>query len=843
VAVACSRTEAQARALLLSVESYDLSLDFVAEPDRVRSLSKVRFGCREVGAETFAQLSALEVCRVELNGSELDPTDVVLNGRVLLRELAAQNVLVVEAVHGYDSDGRGFSRFTDALDGAEYALAYSYPLDAPSMFCCFDQPDFLVQVTLSVVAPPGWECISHTAVEQRPAQGSAGVWGFSTVASMKVQELSVCLGPYATVLERPAAPGSREVGIRVSCRQSLGGAPGADRVADQVRRAVVFYGELFGIACPYDRLDVVFVPDLPPLAVLVPGLVGLNESLLSRISDPDDEFVTMVIGHEVAHLWFGCLVEGRWWDDLWLSEALATWASYVGGEDVLGMRSAWAEFSMREKARAYAADRLPTTQAVASEVETAEDALARPFALTYSKGASVIRQLGALIGERALREGLRRYLTEYAGGAAGFDDIVRCWSDASGSDLSGWAEAWLATPGANLLRPEIIIAPDGTVGSFSVLQEPPEVGEPPLALRTHRIGIGLYDLEGDNLRLRTVTEANLSGSRSLLSELAGIPAPAAIVINNDDTTFARTRFDRRSLRSLADSAIDLGDPIAEAVCWHAMWDMTTVGELPARDLVDLVAKRLQRPGLPVAFPELVSQAVTAAEYYALPAERSALRAVLAAACQTRLDRAVAGTRDWRDLARCLAKTAETDQQLAMLQDWLDVDLSGQVVDLDTKRQALETLAAHNQLDEPNLDAFAAGDPVGGEATRATCRALRPDRDAKERAWDAALRPGEVPRMALAHARGIFVPGQEDITGGWADRYFIDAVVALSCLPHRTAQRLAAALYPTTIIERSTVTFTDATLAQNELSASVRAVLIEQRTILTRILAARARIAQ
>ena len=68
---------------------------------------------------------------------------------------------------------------------------------------------------------------------------------------------------------------------------------------------------------------------------------------------------------------------------------------------------------MREKARAYAADRLPTTQAVASEVETAEDALARPFALTYSKGASVIRQLGALIGERALREGLRRYLTEY----------------------------------------------------------------------------------------------------------------------------------------------------------------------------------------------------------------------------------------------------------------------------------------------------------------------------------------------------------------------------------------------------------------------------------------------
>jgi aminopeptidase N len=842
VASACSRTEAEARALLLSVESYDLLLDFASDPGRVRSRSEVRFGCQEVGAETFAQLSALEVSGVELNGSELDPAEVVLNGRVVLRKLAAENLLVVEAVHAYGNEGPGYSRFTDALDGAEYALAYSYPVDAPSMFCCFDQPDFLVQVNLSVVAPPDWECISHSAVEERPAQGSAGVWRFSTVAPMKVQELTVCLGPYATVLEQPAPAESAEVGIRVWCRKSLDAGPGVDRVADQVRRAIAFYGQLFGVVCPYDRIDVVFVPDLPPLAVLVPGLVGLNESLLSRISDLDDEFVTMVIGHEVAHLWFGCLVEGRWWDDLWLSEALATWASYVGGEEVLGMRSAWAEFSMQEKARAYAADRLPTTQAVASEVETAADALARPFALTYSKGASVIRQLGALVGERALRDGLRRYLTEHAGEAAGLEDIVQCWSDASGSDLSSWAESWLATPGVNLLRPEITVTRDGTVGSLSVAQETPEVGEPPLPLRMHRIGIGLYDLEGDRLRLRAMIDTTISGARSLVSEVAGEPAPAAIVINNDDTTFARTRFDQHSLRSLTDRALDLGDPIAEAVCWHATWDMMTLGELPAPDFVDLVARRLQRPDLPVAVPELVSQAVNAAEYYALPARRSGLRSVLATACQTRLDRTVAGTRDWRDLARGLATAAETDEQLGALQAWLRASTAGGVVDLDTKRQALENLAAHNQLDEAALDAFAAGDPVGGEATRATCAALRPDHDAKERAWQAALRPGEVPRRALAHARGMFVPGQEDITSGWADRYFNEAVVTLSRLPHRTAQRLAQALYPSTIIEPSTVTSTDATLARSGLSDSVRAVLIEQRTILTRVLAVRESIA-
>jgi aminopeptidase N len=840
--MALSRAEAEARARVLTVESYDVLLDFATEPDRVCSRSEVRFECREDPGETFAQLSASEVRRIELNGSALDPAEVVMDGRLLLRGAAAKNELVVEAVHEYRSDGRGFARFSDALDGSLYALAYSYPLDAPSVFCCFDQPDLLAEVGLSVLAPAGWDCISHTAVKERPSPGSAGLWRFSRVTSMKAAELTVCLGPYATVLQRPATPVAGNAEIRVSCRRSLVGWSGADRIADLVGRAVRFYGELFGVDCPYERLEVVFVPELPPLAALMPGLIGLNESLLSRAADPDDDFVTMVIGHEVAHLWFGCLVDCRWWDDVWLSEALATWASYVGGDEVLGMRSAWSEFSMGGKADAYAADRLPTTEAVSSRVETAADALARPFAITYSKGASVIRQLGALIGEAALREGIKRYLSDYAGSSAGLEDIVRCWSDASGSELSGWAEAWLASPGVNLLRPEIITTGDGTIESLSILQESPEVGEPPLPLRTHQVAIGVYDRDGSGLRLRTVSEATISGARSIVEELTGEPAPAAVVVNNDDTTFARTRFDERSLISLTDCAMDLGDPLAEAVLWHAVWDMTTLGELPARDLVDLVARRLRRPGLPVGLPKLVSQAVTAAEYYGHPDERSSLRARLAAACRSRLDEALGATQEWRDLARGLAAAAETDEQLAALKAWLGADTPDEAIDLDTKRQALETLAAHDQLDEDDLAAFADIDPVGGEGTRATCRGLRPDRDAKERAWLAALNPDEVPRMALAHARGVWVPGQETVTGEWAERYFADAVVALSSFPDRPARRLAEALYPTTLIDRSTVTATDALLARGELSKPVRAVLTERRTILTRMLAARELIA-
>ena len=233
------------------------------------------------------------------------------------------------------------------------------------------------------------------------------------------------------------------------------------------------------------------------------------------------------------------------------------------------------------------------------------------------------------------------------------------------------------------------------------------------------------------LRLRAVTETTLSGERSLVAELTGAPVPAAVVVNHDDTSFVRTRLDERSFRALAACAMDLGDPVAEAVLWHAVWDMTTLGELPASDMVSLVARRLHRPSTPVAIPELVSQAVTAAEYYARPTQRSPLRAMLAAACQHRLDQTVAVTREWRDLGRAFARAAETGEQLSMLESWFRSTPHHGSADLETRRQALETLASHDRLDEGDLDAFAVVDPVGGADTRATCDALRPHRDAKE----------------------------------------------------------------------------------------------------------------
>ena len=162
----------------------------------------------------------------------------------------------------------------------------------------------------------------------------------------------------------------------------------------------------------------------------------------------------MICAHEVAHLWFGGLVGPRWWDDVWLDEAIATYLSYAALAAIAGVSESlsWTEFAYTDKPEAYEADDLPSRQPVSSPVRTAAQGRDKPFGILYVKGASVIRSLAGLIGDDALRRGLSDYLTRFASSSATLDDLVGCWSRASGQDLAGWAEQWLRAEGTTTIR-------------------------------------------------------------------------------------------------------------------------------------------------------------------------------------------------------------------------------------------------------------------------------------------------------------------------------------------------------------------------------------------------------
>jgi aminopeptidase N len=341
-----------------------------------------------------------------------------------------------------------------------------------------------------------------------------------------------------------------------------------------------------------------------------------------------------------------------------------------------------------------------------------------------------------------------------------------------------------------------------------------------------------------------VISAEISGARCEVPVPAGEPLPDVVVLNDGDLTYAEISFDPVTLDALAATAMDVGDPVTEAVCWNAAWRMVTTGALAGADFAGLVARRLGSAEggapLPVAGLEvLLERAVTAADLYAPDTERAGLRASVAAASLAEGAAGAAGSPRQRALAAGFAASASSGEQLEVARSWLSgATPDGVVLDGDLRGRLLRTLAARGLATEEDLDALAASDPVGGEQNHLTSRALRPDAAAKAAAWELALDASQDRRIAEAAAAGIWVPGQEAALAGLRERYFAEAVPALDGREVRMMRRLARALYPATLAEPATLTATAAALERGGLSEGMRLVLQEQEAILRAALAAR-----
>src|SRR5690606_35944834 len=153
--------------------------------------------------------------------------------------------------------------------------------------------------------------------------------------------------------------------------------------------------------------------------------------------------------------------------------------------------------------------------------------------ITYAKGASVLKQLVAYVGEDAFVAGLRDYFTEHAWGNATFDDLLTALERAAGRPLRAFAAQWLETAQVNTLRPVVEVDAEGRYATVAVVQEAP--AEHP-TLRTHRLAIGLYDLVDGALVRRDRLELDVSGARTAVPAPAGQPPAAVLLLNEDDLT-------------------------------------------------------------------------------------------------------------------------------------------------------------------------------------------------------------------------------------------------------------------------------------------------------------------
>jgi aminopeptidase N len=765
-----SRDEAMTRASMLLVTSYQVELDVHGSETSFESATTVRFECMTPGAESFIDLTALAVTEVTLNGVPL-PLSLAANDRIRLPGLARSNELKVRARCAYSRTGEGLHRFADPADGRVYLYSNLETCNANQVFACFDQPDLKATFEFKVRCEQDWVVISNVP-PQSAAQptGKPGIveWRFPPTPPISTYITAIAAGPYhAVTSEHDGIP------LGLYCRESLASYLDSAEIFEITTQGLDFYHAFFGIRYPFAKYDQLFVPEFNSGAMENAGAVTVLEEHLfrSRVTSGRRESRAETLLHEMAHMWFGDLVTMTWWDDLWLNESFATWASLVALTEATRWTNAWTTFSQELKAWAYRQDQLPSTHPVVADITDIETAEAYFDGITYAKGAAVLKQLVAFTGREAFAAGLRTYFERHAWGNATLADLLDALEQASGRPLADWSKAWLETAGVNTLRPVYATTKEGTFSAFAVLQEAPHSHQ---VLRPHRIAIGLYDRVAGGLTRRRRVELDVAGERTEVRRLIGEPVPDLVLVNDDDLTFAKIRLDERSLRTVIEAVGDFTEPLPRALCLAAAWDMCRDAELPARDFVALVLSAAAVVGEMTVLQTILSQAATAVRSYADPGWRQAGLGVLATGLRELLLGAAPGSDRQLALAQAFIAVASSPDELALLTDLRSgaATIDGLVVDTDLRWQLLRRLVNRGSADAAAIEAERERDSTDAGARHAqACLASLPDPAAKEAAWQQIL-SGDLPNATFrAVVNGFQAPDQDDLLAPYAARFF------------------------------------------------------------------------
>ncbi len=820
--------EAQERSDLITVTSYAVELDLDRGAEVFGSRSTVRFACSRPGAATWVDIKAREVGSVTLNGRRLDPGAVV-DGRLALPLLRRDNELAVEATMAYSRDGQGLHRATDPADGKHYVYGHLFLDAAPSVFACFDQPDLKAPYDVTVAAPPAWTVVGNGAAsEERP-----GRWRLATTRPLATYFVTVCAGPYVSVrAEHDGIP----LGLhaRASLRQPL--ERHAEELFEITRRSFDHFHELFGIRYPFGEYHQVFVPEFNAGAMENPGCVTLRDQYLFRGAATRDELLgrANTVSHELSHMWFGDLVTMRWWDDLWLNESFAEYMSHSCLADATGYTDAWVDATIARKVWGYAAERSPSTHAVAGVAALdAQSALQNFDGISYAKGAAALRQLIAYVGPEQFVAGVRAYLREAAYGNGTLADFLGTISAASGTDLGAWSRAWLLTAGRDTLSVELDVAggpgaegqprgelAEAVVTAATVVRETPAQFP---ADRPHALDVAAWTDGAEVGRVAATADTAVTG----LPAFVGRPAPALVVPNASDLTWARVRLSSATVARLPDQLALVPDAQARAVVWVSLLDGVAAAQVAPERFIDVLTAAWPRETSASILTRVAAYAEHRVVPYFVPrAEQPAVRGRLAESARSLLETAAPASTQSLAAARLLAATSDDE---TLLQQWA----AGQGMpaglddDGDFRWIVVRNLAARGLLDVASIEAYRAkDDTLQGSLNALLCRSSLPDPAAKSWAWDQLTGRHGRSNYELNHlARGFWVAPDDDLVEPWVERFFLDVPAMSGWVGEDALSRVVALAFPQVFTEGTARRSRDA-LARDDLTPAVRRALVD-----------------
>lgn len=840
-----TREEAATRAALVTVDRHDVELDVTTGPETFSTRSTITFTCGQPGAETFLDFVGGTVEAVSLNGTDLDPAELYADSRVRLPGLAAQNVVVVTGTGRYTNTGEGLHRFVDPVDDEVYLYSQFEVPDSRRMYPVFEQPDLKARFGFTVTAPAHWQVVSNSPTPQpEPAGEGTATWRFAPTQPISSYITALVAGPYDVVRDTVTSRRG-EVPLGIFCRRSLTPYLDADNLFDLTKRGFAFFEEEFDCAYPFEKYDQLFAPEYNMGAMENAGCVTINEMYVfrSKVTEALVERRALTVLHELAHMWFGNLVTMRWWNDLWLNESFAEWASTTCQAEATHWTDAWTTFGTHEKDWAYRQDQLSSTHPIVAEIGDLQDVEVNFDGITYAKGASVLKQLVAYVGREPFRNGLRAYFAKHAWGNTTLDDLLSELEATSGRDLRTWSKVWLETAGVSTLRPVLEVDDRGRIASAAVEQTCAPGFETP---RPHTLAIGLYAVRDGLLHRTDRLELDVEGDLTPVPALVGRDQPDLLLVNDEDLAYAKIRLDERSLATALAHPRGFTSSLPRSLVLASLWDMTRDAEMGARRFVDVVLETLPGESDSTLLRTLIAQLQTAVHSYTAPEHRDAVRT----STRDRLWEVARAAEPGSDAqlqlvsaAAALTTAGDDPAQVRALLDGTEV-LEGLTVDFEMRWTLLTAIVAAGAADEAEIDAERAReDTATGRERAARARAARPTLEAKEQAWAEAVEGDGLPNAVVeATALGFTRPGTPaGLLRPFVERYhaLLDTVEGRGS--HALVETIVSGFYPRPIADAGLRDRTQAWLDANpHAPAALRRLVVENRDPVVRALAAQER---
>jgi aminopeptidase N len=816
---ALRQAEAEARYAQITDVRYALELEVDATSLTYEGRVTVRFGHREPDTGTWLDFTGGDILSLEVNGVACSPERVTPHRLSLQGSLLGpENEVRIAYRNPYDRTGVGFHRFVDPEDGEVYLYTDFEPFNAHRLFPSFDQPDLKAVFDVTVTAPAAWEVIANGAeVGRDDAGGGRSRRTFGNLAPFSTYLFAILAGPYAGRHEEG------DIRLGLYCRRSLLPYLDHEEIFEVTRQGFRFYEDTFGRPYPFGKYDQVFVPEYNSGAMENVGAVTYNESQVFRDPPTENQRLSRaeVILHELAHMWFGNLVTMKWWDGLWLNESFATYISFVAMDRATRFQACWQNFLGAIKAWAYREDQKPTTHPIAGTVADTDETFLNFDGITYGKGAAVLKQLHATLGDDAFVRGLQGYFARHAFGNTTIDDFLSALGEAAGRDLGPWSLAWLERSGVNVIRPV------RSAGAIGLIQEP---GSGDAILRPHRLTIGYYRRATDGvLRCVASEDVDLTGpTRALPSAPAD---PDLIWPNLGDHGYARFFIDPPSLRCVEEHLTDVEDPLVRQGLWGTLWEMVRSAAISPPHYLRIGLRFLPKEPAEELLDGNLGRMASALAFYVDPASQGEhghawVEVAVEEAKRARegSDRALMWTRDAVGFVRSAADAHR-------LLSWLEGEGPlGQTMDQGLRWRVLTRGAAFGLPGiEALLDAEAARDGSDrGVKARFAAGAALPDPKNKAALWSRFVSPGvEDSADLLKAAMGTFFwPHQAALLQPFAHAFFTDLPQVLAALDLEYASRgFARLLAPTPLADAHLVARAKAALGETS-QPVLRRLLLE-----------------